>query len=498
MTDPTPVEVPIAETLGPSSVATGPIEAELGSAELGGSAKLNRGGISWSVFEGARDPYVILMTIFVFMPYVSASMIGDPVKGQEAISALQQYVGWTVFATGPFLGASIDKLGPRKTWLAATVIAMVPLIGALWFAKPDLTGLSIMATLGILYCVNVLFAWSEILHNSMLIRAAGLKGAHAASGLALSLGNAASVVALAFTAWAFALPGKVTWAWVPAHPLFGLSAASHEPERVVAILAAVIFAVGALPIFLFTPDAPKTGVPVLRAFKEGAADLWNMLTTVRRYGDAMAYLVSRMFFFDGMNGVLFFYGVLAAGVMKWGPLELLASGIVGSIIATFGGQVGRWLDHRIGPKNALRLEIFMTILALIGLLGMSPDTILYIWHYDATAHAPIWSGPVFRTLPSLIFLMVGFTNSIFITAQYASARTALTRLTPPAQTGAFFGIYGLSGVATAWLAPGLVNIGTRVTHSQQGGFASVILLMAVGLVGLFFVKGGGREVTQVD
>lgn len=492
MTEPTAGESLPAESLGPSSIADEPIEAE-----LGGSGKLNRGGIAWSVFEGARDPYVILMTIFVFMPYVSATMVGDPVKGQEMISALQQYVGWTVFATGPFLGASIDKLGPRKAWLGATVIGMVPLIGALWFAKPDLTGLSILATLGILYCVNVLFAWSEILHNSMLIRAAGLKGAHSASGLALSLGNAASVIALAFTAWAFALPGKVAWSWVPAHPLFGLSAASHEPERVVAILASITLAVGSLPIFLFTPDAPRTGVPMLRAFKEGAADLWTMLTTVRRYGDAMVYLVSRMFFFDGMNGVLFFYGVLAAGVMKWGPLDLLASGIIGSIIATLGGQVGRWLDHRIGPKNALRLEIFMTILALTGLLGMAPDKILYFWHYDAAAHAPLWSGPVYRTLPSLIFLVIGFTNSIFITAQYASARTALTRLTPPAQTGAFFGIYGLSGVATAWLAPGLVNIGTRVTHSQQGGFASIILLLIVGLIGLLFVKGGGPEVTAV-
>jgi UMF1 family MFS transporter len=493
LTEPTTGESPLPESLGPASVAAEPI-----AADLGGSATLNRGGISWSVFEGARDPYVILMTIFVFMPYVSASMVGDPVKGQELISRLQQYVGWTVMATGPFLGASIDKLGPRKAWLGATVIGMVPLIAVLWFAKPDLTGLSILATLSILYCVNVLFAWSEILHNSMLIRAAGLKGAHSASGLALALGNAASVVALGFTAWAFALPGSVKWAWVPAHPLFGLSAAGHEPERVVAILAALIFAVGSIPIFLFTPDAPKTGVPVLRAFKEGAADLWAMLTTVRRYGDAVAYLASRMFFFDGMNGVLFFYGVLAAGVMKWGPLDLLASGIIGSIIATFGGLVGRWLDHNIGPKNALRLEIFMTIIALTGLLGMAPDKILYFWHYDAAAHAPLWNGPVYRTLPSLVFLLVGFTNSIFITAQYASARTALTRLTPPAQTGAFFGIYGLSGVATAWLAPSLVNIGTRVTHSQQGGFASIILLMLVGLVGLSFVKGGGREVTAPE
>lgn len=492
MTDPTPAGTPIVESLGPASVADMPIEAE-----LGGDGRLTRAGVAWSIFEGGRDPYVILMTIFIFMPYVSATMVGDPVKGQELISRFQQYAGWTVMATGPFLGASIDKLGPRKAWLAVTVVGMVPLIGLLWFAKPDLSGLSIISTMTIAYGANVLFAWSEILHNSMLIRAAGLKGAHSASGLALSLGNAASVVALAFTAWAFALPGKVAWAWVPAHPLFGLNAATHEPERVVAILAAIILAVGSIPLFLFTPDAPKTGVPVLRAFKEGAADLWAMLTTVRRYKDAVVYLAARMFFFDGMNGVLFFYGVLAAGVMKWGPLDLLASGILGSIVATFGGQVGRWLDHNIGPKNALRLEIFMTILALTGLLGMAPDKILYFWSYDAAAHAPLWSGPVYRTLPSLIFLLIGFTNSIFITAQYASARTALTRLTPPAQTGAFFGVYALAGVATAWLAPTLVNIGTRVTHSQQGGFASIILLLIVGLIGLMFVKGGGPEVTSV-
>jgi UMF1 family MFS transporter len=486
LTESTPLEVH-----GPSSVIDPPMISE-----LPGGGKLDRGGISWSVFEGARDPYVILMTIYIFMPYVSASMVGDPVKGQALIANFQQYAGWIVMGTAPFLGASIDKLGPRKLWLALAVIAMVPLIFSLWFAKPDGTGLSIITTMTIAMVVNVLFAYSEVLHNSMLIRAAGLRGAHAASGLALSLGNAASVVALGFTAWAFALPGKVTWGWVPHAPLFGLDAATHEPERVVAILAAGILAVGAIPIFLFTPDAPKTGVPVLRAFGQGAADLWTMLKTVRKHRDAVVYLASRMLFYDGMNGVLFFSGVLAAGVMKWGPLELLTQGIVLSIVAVFGGQVGRWMDGRIGPKNALKIEVFMTILTLTAILGMRPDRILYFWAYDPSAHAPLWNGPVFTTLPNLIFLLLGFTNAIFITGQYASARTALTRLTPPEQTGAFFGVYALSGVATAWLSPMLVNFGTQITHSQQGGFASIILLLFLGLVGLMFVRGGGRDVSS--
>ena len=38
--------------------------------------RMNLGAISWSVFEGARNPYVILVTIYIFMPYVAASVVG--------------------------------------------------------------------------------------------------------------------------------------------------------------------------------------------------------------------------------------------------------------------------------------------------------------------------------------------------------------------------------------------------------------------------------------
>ncbi len=476
------------EALGPASVVDVPA-AEPAPA---GSARLNRDGISWAVFEGGRDPYVILITIYIFMPYVAASMIGDPVKGQELISAFQQYAGWLVMATAPILGASIDKIGPRKPFLGVIVALMVPLIASLWFAAPGGVVMTVLTAMTIALAVNVLFAWTEVLHNSMLVRAAGLRGAHAASGLALSLGNAASVFALGFTAWAFALPGKVAWWWVPAQPLFGLDPATHQPERVVALMAAALLAVGTIPLLLFTPDAPRTDIPVLRAFRQGMGDLVGMVRTVGRYRDAAIFLAARMFFFDGMNGVLFFFGVLAAGVMGWGALDLLMAGIILSLVAVSGGFVGRWLDAQLGPRNALRVEIAMSILGLTMILGMSPDRILYFWPYDVTA-APIWDGPVFRTWPSLIYLLIGFNNAIFITAQYASSRTALTRLAPPSQTGAFFGVYALSGVATAWLAPALVNIGTRVTHSQQGGFASIILLLVIGLAGLSFVKGAGRE-----
>ena len=241
------------EASGSGAVADLPIDAE-----VMGDGRLNRGGVAWSLFEGARNPYVILITIYIFMPYVAGVMVGDPVRGQEVISQWSQYAGWAVMLTAPLLGASIDQLGPRKGWLALIVGLMVPMMVALWWARPDHSGLSVTMVMLLVTAIGLLFAFSEVLHNSLLVRAAGLNAAHKASGLALALGNLTSVVALGFTAWAFALPGKVDWAWVPAAPLFGLDAASHEPERVVALLAAGIFALGALPLFLFTPDAPKT------------------------------------------------------------------------------------------------------------------------------------------------------------------------------------------------------------------------------------------------
>jgi UMF1 family MFS transporter len=450
------------------------------------------------LFEGARNPYVVLITIYIFMPYVAGTVVGDPVKGQEIISRWSQYSGWAVMATAPFLGASIDKLGRRKIWLAVLVALMVPLMASLWFSKADHTGLSITQTLMITTAVGILFTWSEVLHNSLLVRAAGLSAAHKASGLALALGNLFSVIALGFTAWAFALPGlpqTATWAWLPHAPLFGLQRALHQPERVVTLLAAGLFALGAVPFFLFTPDAPSTGVPVLTALRAGASDLWTMVKTVGRYRNAAIFLASRMFYVDGMTAILIYAGVYATGVMKWQALEMLFYGIILSVLAVLGGFVGRWLDNGLGPKRAVQLEIGMSLLGIIALLGMGPDQILYFWHWDSQAHTPLWSGPFFRTLPEWVFLLIGFSNAVFITAHYASSRTLLTRLTPPEQTGAFFGVYALSGTATSWLGPLLVNTGTHLFRTQQGGFATITLLLGLGFIGLLFVRGGGPLAT---
>ena len=468
-------------------------EADLAPpAPIGGSARLSLGALAWSLFEGARNPYVILVTIYIFMPYFASVVVGDPVKGQEAVAAYGQYSGWIVMVTAPFLGAAIDKLGRRKGWLGLVVGLMIPLMGLLWFSTPDHKWLSVGEVIAIATAIGVLFSYSEVLHNSLLVNAAGLGAAHKASSLALALANAFALAALGFTAWAFALPGKVAWAFVPHAPLFGLRPALFETDRVVALMAAAIFTLGAIPLFLFTPDSPRTQVKVTDAVKQSAVDLWNMVMAMRDFRDGAIFLVSRMFYVDGMTAILLFAGVYARGVMHWNALTMLFYGIILSILATLGGFVGGMLDANLGPKRAVQIEIGMSLIGIFAILGMAPDRILFFWAYDAAAHAPLWNGPFFRTLPDLIYLLIGFSNAVFITAHYASSRTLLTRLTPPERTATFFGVYALSGTATVWLGSFLVNLGTHIFHTQQGGFGMIAFLLAIGFVGLMFVRGDGR------
>ncbi|HUZ13289.1 MAG TPA: MFS transporter [Caulobacteraceae bacterium] len=461
------------------------------------SARLSRGAVSWSIFEGARDPYVILIIIYIFMPYVGSVMVGwpksNPTAGQEVISQWSQYAGWATMATAPFLGASIDQLGRRKGWLGLGVALMIPLMFALWWAKPDGSGLPIVAVMAMTAVIAVLFSYTEVIHNSLLVRAAGLGSAHKASSLALALGNAFALALFIFLAWGFMLPGKTDWSWVPKTPLFGISQAAHEPERLVGPMTAVLLLIGTIPIMLFTPDARRSGVPVAKAFADGARALWRMVTTVSRHRDAAIFLAARSFYVDGMTAVLTFFGIYATGVMKWGALQMLVIGIILTVLAVMGGFLARFFDAVFGPRRAVQLEILMSLFGIIALLGMAPDRILFFWHYDPAAHAPMWNGPFFRTLPEWIFTAIGFSNAVFITAHYASSRTLLTRLAPPDQTGAFFGAYAVSGTATVWLAPLMVNIGTHVFKSQQGGFAMITILLAIGFVGLLFLRRGNRE-----
>ena len=448
---------------------------------------------AWAGYQGGRDPYITLVSIYIFMPYVATVLVGNAVKGQALIAAYSFIGGLIAALTAPLLGAAADRMGRRLPPLFILSLLFAPLVASLWWAKPGGAGLSVPAILVLTLLISLVFTYGEVLHNAMLTYSArSAYDASAVSGAAFAIGNVVSVAALIFVLWAFALPGKVSWAFVPAAPLFGLDASQGETSRIAAPIAALLFVIGVVPMFLLSKDAPQRSDSFLSALTGGARDLWALIKSVRQHRDAAVFLGSRMLFSDAQIALILFGGIYAAGVMKWGVLEMTAFGILMSAFAALGGVLASVFDRVLGPKRALQVELVGTIVGICALLAVSPSGVRYVFSADPAA-APLWAGPVFTKLPELVFLAIGGVIAVFNTAIFASSRTFLTHLIPPGKSGAFFGLYALSGTATVWLGPLVVQAAVSHFQSQQAGNVAIAILLGLGLIPLSLVRDPSRQ-----
>lgn len=451
----------------------------------GQPSRMSRSAWSWAIYEGGRDPYLILISVYIFVPYFTSVMVGDPVRGQSMVADYAKVAGLLVAVTAPILGSLVDRLGGRKPLLVFVTALMTPLIASLWWARPDGSGLSITATVLIVTAINILFIYSSVVHNALLVQAAG-HHAGRASGMALALANVVGVLSLAAVLWAFVLPGKTDWSWIPAAPLFGLDEAVREPDRVVAWVAAGLLAVGTVPLLLFTRDVKTTGRSVWASFVPAVRDLAGMIPALARDRNITVYLVAHVFVADAIGAVAMFLGIYAAGVMHWGVMQMLMFAIWQSIWAGTGGFVGGQVDERVGSKHTLLASLAGSLICTAGIIGMSTNQILYFWSYHPTG-LPLW-GWLPISLPEFVFLLFSSGCVFWVAMAAAASRTLLVDITPKEHTGVYFGLYALSATATAWLGPMLVAMFTRAYHSQQAGFIPVAVLFVIGFVGVLLVK----------
>jgi len=458
-----------------------------GVSASGGQVASRLGQFSWALFEGARNPHVLLITIYIFAPYFYRQLVGDPVHGQSLWGDLNSLAGLIIAIVAPVLGAVADAGGRRKPWLLFFSASLALTAGALWYALPKEAGLSLFAISAILVATFCSFDFTAVFHNAMLPTLVPDNRVGRLSGLALALGNFSGVVLLLFMLICFVLPGVVDWSFIPAQPLFGIDKAAFEPERLVGPLFAVWFFIFGLPIFLFTPDQPGISLGPVTAVTRGIASLIKTISGLRNYRNVAIFLIIRMIYNDGCNAVLIFGGGYAATTFHWGTLDLLAYGVILSVFATFGGVFGGWIDHRFGSRNGLLIAVGGTMIGLVLSLSMRPDSILFFIPYD-TALPPVHSLPVFKTWPEIIYVIIVIIIAIFITASYANSRTMMARIAPAEKMAEFFGLYALSGTATAFLAPFVVARFTDIFGSLSAGLASILILLGIGFVGLLFVK----------
>ena len=441
------------------------------------------GYYSWTFGQLARDPFYIMVVIYIFFPYFSNVVVGDPVRGQSIIGYLNASVGAILALTILFVGAIADKTGRRKPWIGGTS-AFLALGGILlWWVLPGGEGLSFNVSVLLILLILVCFSYSEVFHNAMLPSVTPAEKVGEVSGLAFALGNLGGLAAMIFVLFAFALPGVESWSFLPEAPLFGIDQSLYEHDRVVGPIAGILLALFILPVLLFTPDGQATGVSIKEAARQGVREVLQTVRQLKHYSNIAWYLLARMLFNDGMVGVLIFGGVYASGNFDWGTITLLIFGLITSASAMVGAYLGGLLDDRMGSMRTLKVAIGMSALILLVLTSITPDTLFFV---ISVGSEPIWDFPYFSSLPELVYLATNQVFALFFVTGLSASRTVMARISPPEMATQFFGLYGLSGSVTAFLAPLLVAVVTGLSESQRVGFASLSVLIVLG--GLMLAK----------
>ena len=403
-----------------------------------------RGLFGWCLYDWANSAFPTVITTFVFSAYFTKAIAADEISGTAQWGIAISLSGLFVALLSPFLGAIADHGGRRKPWMFVLTLLCVVASALLWLARPE-TNFIILA-LSLAALANFAFEMAMVFYNAMLPDLVPRQHIGRLSGWGWGLGYAGGLVCLGLTL--VLLVQAET-------PIFGLDKENFEHIRATGPMVAIWMAVFAAPFFLWTPDRPDQGISFAAALKRGIATLIDTFRRVREYKQIVRFLIARMMYTEGLNTLFTFGGIYAAGTFGMEFDELILFGIALNVTAGLGAAAFAWVDDRIGPKRTILIAV--TGLTVLGAVLLFVEGKALFWTF---------------ALPL----------GIFVGPAQAASRTMMARLAPPRMMTEMFGLYALSGKATAFLGPALLAWMTVVFASQRAGMAVIMVFFLLGLV----------------
>lgn len=441
----------------------------------------------WWFFDWASQPYHTLLVTFIFGPYfasVAATYyLGTGLDSEAAAAAAQSTWANCLTITGliiafgaPIMGAMADVSGKRMPWIMLFSLMYAVGSAALWYMLPDGSNMWLMLSAFGLGFIGAEYALIFI--NSQLPELGSDQEVGEISGTGFAFGYFGGLVSLAIMLTLFVEQGNGK-TLIGLDPMFGFDASAREGTRFVGPFTAAWFVVFMVPYFLWTRDKPNSGTG--GTVGQALGLLARTIAKLPSRRSLLAYLGSSMFYRDALNGLYSFGGVYATLVLEWDIIKIGVFGIV-SVLASaiFAWLGGKW-DKRTGPKPVIITAIWVLILVCVTVVGMDRSQIFGIALAPGSA------------LPDMIFFGCGVLIGGMGGILQSASRSLMVRHTDPKAPVESFGLYGLSGRATAFVAPALIAIVTTATGSARLGVSPIIGLFMLGLILLRWVKSEGDQ-----
>ncbi len=448
---------------------------EIAAAQPMDQRRASRLGIAgWMLFDWAAQPFFTVITTFIFAPYFVSRLAANPAEGQAIWGYTLAVSGIVIALLSPVLGAVADATGPRKPWIGAFAAIKIVSLAMLWFAVP---GTPLLYPAIFLALATVAAEFSIVFNDSMMPRLVSEKEVGRISNIAWGLGYLGGMIVLIAVVALLAGNPQTGKTALGLDPLFGLDPAKGEDARITGPIAAVWYLIFILPMLLFTPDAGRATSSLAKATVTGLKELKGTLGELRQRAGILRFLIGRMIYQDGVNGLIALGGAFAAGMFGWQTMELGLYGIILNVVAIFGCLYASRLDMRLGSKAIVAASLICLTLATLGIVSTGPGFTLFGLVTLPTED----SGGLFGTAAEKAYILYGLLVGIAFGPVQASSRSYLARSVSLDEAGRYFGLYALSGRATSFLAPASVATITVLTGSARIGMMALVAFLAIGL-----------------
>lgn len=395
---------------------------------------------AWALYDLANTVFSYAIVSTAIGLWLTADTRFGPGPGQLIQGvAIAVSVGLNALVS-PILGALSDRGGRRLPFLLFfTVLTIVP--SALIGPTPPLVGVALFTVANFGYQAALIYYDATLPEVSYPATRGRLSGIGVGVGYVGTLLAAVVLLALGIT---------------------------EQPDPIF-LIAGILFAVFAVPIFVFVrePKAPASA-PVAWADLRGS--LTQIALTVghaREVPGLLRFLVGRFFYSDAVNTLIVVMSVIAVRGMKLTQGQFLYVSlvlVVVAVLASFGW--GRLVD-RFGPKRTLIAVLASWVVGLLlGVIALALP----------------------GTTPGIaIFIVAGAIVGSGLGGVQVADRVLMIRLSPPARLGEFFGLYGLVGKGSQVIGQLLYGVIVFLFIDSLGNGAyqlailTLLLTMGIGM-----------------
>jgi UMF1 family MFS transporter len=414
--------------------------------------------LGWAFYDFANSGYTTVVLTTVFSAYFVAVVAGD--FGAGTATLLWTLIGATanliVLLSAPLVGAVADQLATKKQFLFAATVGCAGGTALLALVGPG--DVALAACLVVLS--SVCFAFGENLIAAFLPEIAPPEKMGRISGYGWSFGYLGGLLALG------ACLIYISWAQES-------GAQESEYVPVTMLITAGLFVCAALPTFLWLRERAvrRPLVGATSRMSAGLSRVRHTLSHAAQFKDLFRFLQCLALYQAGVSTVVVVASIYAQQEFGFGMQDLITLIMVVNISATIGAFLFGLIQDRLGAIRSVACSLLLWVIA-----------VLLAWFTDD--RAGLW--------------LAGNLIGIAMGASQSGGRAVIGRFTPAAQSGEFFGLWGLVNRLAAIVGPLSYGLLSHLAGDLRTAMLSTLAFFLLGLLLLARVSDARGRQAAID